>query len=430
MNPTEARAELNRRSFLKGSSFATMMMMLGAVEITAQETAKKPIPAPAKKIGPPVKCGVIGVGAWGRELIGYLSRLPNAPITGVAETYGASLRRAKTGAPGAETFEDYRKLLESKEVQAVIVATPTHQHKDIVIAALQAGKHVYCEAPLAHTMEDAAAIAVAAKKATGQIFQVGLQYRANPQHHHVLEFVRTGAAGALTTARSQYHKKESWRRTSPNADREKELNWRMEQATSPGLVGELGIHSIDVASWFLRANPISVTGFGSILHWKDKRNVADTAQVVVEYPGGVRMIYDATLTNSYDSNYDVFSGTDAAILIRENRAWMFKEADSPLLGWEVYAKKDTFPASGEAGIALVANATQLIAQGLKPAEAAANGDAPAYYALEAFIESINEKKAPHAGWKEGYEATVTAIKANEAVNKNAVVKFDPKWFEI
>ncbi|MGV3756114.1 MAG: Gfo/Idh/MocA family protein, partial [Verrucomicrobiota bacterium] len=219
-------------------------------------------------------------------------------------------------------------------------------------------------------------------------------------------------------------------RTSPSPEREKELNWRLRQDTSPGLVGEIGIHSIDVASWFMRANPVAVTGFGSILHWKDGRNVADTAQVVVEYPGGARMIYDATLTNSYEGNYDVFSGTDAAIMIRENRAWMFKEADSPLLGWEVYAKKDTFPATGEAGIALVANATQLIAQGLKPAEAAANGDSPAYYALEAFIANINEKKAPHAGWKEGFEATVTAIKANEAVNKNQKITFDPKWFEV
>ncbi|MCD6050162.1 MAG: putative dehydrogenase [Verrucomicrobia bacterium] len=431
MNPIEPQADLNRRSFLKGGSLASLMMMLGGVEITAQDAATKPAAAvkPAKKIGPPVKCGVIGVGAWGRDMIGHLSRLPNAPVTGVAETYGASLRRAKSGAPNAAQFEDYRKLLESKDVEAVVIATPTHQHKEIAIAALQAGKHVYCEAPLAHTIEDARAIAKAARESK-QIFQVGLQYRANPQHHHVVDFVRTGAAGALTVARSQYHKKESWRRTSPSPEREKELNWRLRQDTSPGLVGEIGIHSIDVASWFMRANPVSVTGFGSILHWKDGRNVADTSQVVLEYPGGARMIYDATLTNSFEGNYDVFSGTDAAIMIRENRAWMFKEADSPLLGWEVYAKKDTFPATGEAGIALVANATQLIAQGLKPAEAAADGDSPAYYSLEAFIESINEKKAPHAGWKEGFEATVAALKANEAVNTNSKITFEPKWFEV
>jgi len=158
--------------------------------------------------------------------------------------------------------------------------------------------------------------------------------------------------------------------------------------------------------------------------------VADTAQAIVEYPNGTRIIYDATLTNSFEGNYDVFSGTDAAVLIRENRAWMFKEADSPLLGWEVYAKKDTFPATGEAGIALVANATQLIAQGLKPAEAAADGDSAAYYSLEAFIESINEKKAPEAGWKEGFEATVTALKANEAVNKNTKITLEPTLFEV
>ncbi|MGV3755588.1 MAG: Gfo/Idh/MocA family protein, partial [Verrucomicrobiota bacterium] len=215
MNPTEAQADLNRRSFLKGGSFATLMMMLGGVEITAQDAATKPaVPKPEKKVGPPVKCGVIGLGAWGRDMLGHLSRLPNSPITGVAETYGASLRRAKSAAPNAVQFEDYRKLLESKDVEAVIVATPSHQHKEIVIAALQAGKHIYCEAPLAHTIEDARAIAKAARDASKQIFQVGLQYRDNPQHHHVVDFVRTGAAGALTVARSQYHKKESWRRTS------------------------------------------------------------------------------------------------------------------------------------------------------------------------------------------------------------------------
>lgn len=431
MNQKDVQADLNRRSFLKGGSFATLMMMMGAVEITAQTATTKPAaPKPEKKVGPPVKCGVIGVGTWGRDLITYLSRLPNAPITAVAETYGASLRRAKSGAPNATPFEDYRQLLDSKDVEAVIVATPTHQHKEIVLAALQAGKHVYCEAPLAHTIEDARAIAQAAKNASKQVFQAGLQYRANPQHHHVLEFVRTGAAGNLTLARAQYHKKESWRRTSPSSEREKELNWRLNQKTSPGLVGEIGIHSIDVASWFLRANPVSVTGFGSIMHWKDGRNVADTAQAIVEYPNGARMVYDATLTNSYEGNYDVYSGTDAAVLVRENRAWMFKEADSPLLGWEVYAKKDTFPATGEAGIALVANATQLIAQGLKPAEAAADGDQPAYYSLESFIECINEKKAPDAGWKEGFEATVVGLKANEAVNTNSKIVIDPKLFEV
>ncbi len=432
MNPNEQNPDFNRRDFLRGGSFATLMMLLGGVEITAQEAnSKKKVPEPEKKpVGPPVKCAVIGVGTWGRDLIAHLSRLPNAPIVAVCETYPASLRRATAAAPKAEGVNDYRKVLENKEVEAVVVATPTHQHKDIVIAALQAGKHVYCEAPMAASIEDAKAMAQAAKAASKQIFQVGLQYRANPQHHHVVEFVRTGATGNITLARSQFHKKESWRRTSPNADREKELNWRLQKDLSLGLVGEAGIHSLDVASWFLRSQPVSVTGFGGVMHWKDGREVPDTVQTVVEFDHGVRMVYDATLTNSYDGNYDIFCGTDSAVVLRENRAWMFKETDSPLLGWEVYARKDNFFGSGETGIALVANATKLIALGMKPAEGPSDSDSPVYYSLEEFIGNINDKKAPSAGYKEGVASTILAVKANEAVLKGNKITFDKAWFEV
>ena len=65
----------------------------------------------------------------------------------------------------------------------------------------------------------------------------------------------------------------------------------------------------------------------------------DTVQAVFEFPGGVRMIYDATLANSFDGEYEMLYGSDAALMMRESKAWMFKEVDSPLLGWEVYADK-------------------------------------------------------------------------------------------
>jgi predicted dehydrogenase len=429
-------SELNRRGFLRGSSFAALMAMMGGVEITAQDNPKTlaiPKADPnfkEKPPGPPVNFGVIGVGAWGREILATLARQPNAPVVGVAETYAASLRRAEEAAPKATRHEDHRKLLEQPDVKAVVVATPSHQHKAVAIAALEAGKHVYCEAPLASTIADARAIAQAAKAHPKQIFQVGLQFRGNPQHHHVQEFVRTGAPGKLTLARSQWHKKQSWRRASPNGDREKALNWRLDPAVSPGLMGELGIHQVDVASWYSRSLPVAVTGFGGVLHWSDGRTVPDTIHAVVEYPGGFRWSYDCTLTNSFDGNYDLFAGTDAAIMLRENRAWMFKEADSPLLGWEVYARKDEFFGSGETGIALVANATKLLAQGKKPAEALAHGDTPLFYALEEFINNINDNKPPSCGFKEGFEAAVTAIKANEAVVKGTRITLEKSLFEV
>ncbi len=222
--------DFNRRDFLRGTSVATVMAMMGGIPIRAQEK-KDEAPTETKRGGgPPINCGVIGCGVHGREIITTLGRLPNAPVIGVCDTYPAFLRRAKEGAPKSEGYDDYKKLLDNKEIKAVFIATPTHQHKEIVIAALAAGKHVYCEAPLAHTIEDARAIAKAAKATEKVNFQAGLQYRSEPQRLFMLPFMRSGSAGKYIKARAQWHKKQSWRRTSPNPEREKELNWRLSNA--------------------------------------------------------------------------------------------------------------------------------------------------------------------------------------------------------
>jgi predicted dehydrogenase len=280
--------------------------------------------------------------------------------------------------------------------------------------------------------------------------------RSDPQRHFLLTFIRSGAIGRSLMARAQWHKKDSWRRASPNPEREREMNWRLDKEKSLGLLGEIGIHQIDVLSWFLNGRPASVTGFGGTLHWNDGRTVPDTVQAVFEYNNGAIFTYDATLGNSFDSDYEMLYGTDSAVMLRANKAWMFKEVDSPLLGWEVYARKDQF--YQETGIALVANATKIAAQGDKPIEEAPYTNTPLYYALENFVFNSgymagavedfvssfgeNEKalrehlivmaknRLPAASYKEGYEAAVTAIKANEAVMTRQRVKIEKDWFEI
>jgi predicted dehydrogenase len=445
--------EFNRRDFIKGGSFATLMTMLGGVELLAQAPAEqKP---EAQPTGPKVKCAVIGLGPWGRDILDQLGRLPQAEIAAICDTYPAMLNRSASKAPAATQSEDYRTILDNKEIKSVIVATATHQHKDIVLAALQAGKHVYCEAPLANTIEDARAIALAAKKSPQLLFQSGLQMRSDPQRHFLLPFIRSGALGKAVMARAQWHKKQSWRTQASNAEREKAVNWRLDKAVSLGLVGEIGIHQMDQAGWlFLNASPVSITGCGANLLWKDGRDVADTAQVFVEFPGGVRMVYDATLGNSFDADYEMFYGSNAAIMIRERKAWMFKEVDSPLLGWEVYATKETF--HKESGIALVADASKQAANTDKAIETPYPMP-PLYYALEAFLANSADianavedfsstfdasdktalanylatiKLKPAAGFKDGYEATVLAIKANEAVTKGERIDLKKEWFEL
>jgi predicted dehydrogenase len=446
-------AGYNRRDFLRGGSLATLMTMLGGVELLAQSA---PAPAETKPAGPKLKCAVIGLGVQGREVLDQLGRLPQVEVAAICDNYPAMLKRSASKAPGATSTDDYKTILENKDIKAVIVATATHEHKDIVVAALKAGKHVYCEAPLANTVEDARAIALAAKDAPGQVFQAGLQMRSDPQRHFLLPFIRSGALGKPIMARAQWHKKQSWRFTSPNPDRERAANWRLRKETSLGLAGELGIHLLDQAGWFfMTGQPVSVTGSGAIMQWKDGRTVPDTIQLAVEYDDGARWLFDATLGNSFDGEYEIYNGSDATVMVRERNAWMFKEVDSALLGWEVYANKDMF--HKETGIALVADASKQSATTTDKKPESPYPFSELYYALEAFaincpmvaagVEDFNStfdaadkaalanyltslKLKPAAGYLDGYAATVLAVKANEAINQGARIALKKEWFEL
>jgi predicted dehydrogenase len=422
---------MNRRDFIKDTAAATLSLAaLTAAAEEVQAQATKPA-YDDRPTGATVNVGVIGLGAQGREILDTLPRLGILPAVAICDNYAPFLNRSKNAAPKAVAYDDYRKLLDDKNVQAVIVATPTHQHKQIVLDALQAGKHVFCEAPIAHTVEDAKAIALAGKNAAPKlVFQAGLQNRVHPQYRHVDNFVRSGVLGKVATARAQWHQKTSWRKSSSTPEQEKELNWRISRETSPGLIGEVGIHSLDAANWFLKALPVSAIGFGSIIKWNDGRDVPDTVQAIIEYPKGARMVYDATLANSFDDTYNVFQGTNASVFIRGERAWMINEADATQDGWIVYAKKEKI--NNNVGITLVADATKLLALGKEPGKDGFidPGKTLLYYALESFLKSVQAGTPSDAGPLVGYQAAVTAIKVNEAVVSGTRIEFNKEWFDL
>jgi len=457
MNNEAQISEVNRRGFIKGGSVASLMTMMGGVLLSAPRAQGADAAAPKKPSNPPVKCGVIGCGPHGRDIMQQLARLGNAPVISVADINEGAANRGKREAPEAQTYSDYKQLLANKDVKAVFIATPTHTHKEIVLEALKAGKQVWCEAPLAHTVDDARDIAKAAQKNPKSYFQAGLQHRSDPELINIQNFISAGAMGRTVKARSEFNKKQSWRRGAADAEREKQLNWRLDKDLSVGLIGELGIHPIDQAIWFMKRRPIAVTGFGSLVHWTDGRTIPDTVLAVFEFPDGVRMTYDATLANSFDAQVDRFHGSDATIMLRDRKAWMFRESDSPLLGWEVYARKESF--YKESGIVLASNATKLVAQGETGQSSPLLEFSSLYYALEAFVNNaymheravaefietygdsdddalkeylvdIDKKKMPATNAKAAFESTALAIRANEAILKNERVKLDEDLFKI
>ena len=458
MNQADSTPQFNRRDFLKGGSLSSMAALVGGTLVTAPETATAQ--ESTKPVGPPVKFGIIGCGYHGRDVIGTLAVLPNAPVVALCDHYGAFLRRAGRSAPKAAKYERYQDLLNDENVEAVIVCTPTHEHAQIVKDSLAAGKHVYCEAPISNSIEEAREIALEARKNPRLYFQAGLQNRSDTQRHFLLDFIRTGAWGQTVQTRAQWHKKVSWRRTAPTNKREREMNWRLDSKLTTGLIGEIGIHQIDTATWFLRKRPVGVRGFGSIIQWDDGRTVPDTVQAVIEYPKSARMMQDISLSNSFDGENEIYYGTLGTLMVRGDKAWMFKETDAPALGWEVYALKETF--HKENGIALSADATKLTTvTGTKGSGEKENKftNTPLFYALEAFVHNtyvhrsgvddfilsfgdedpealveyladLSDSKLPAADYQIGYEATVTALKINEAVVEGKEIAFEDSWFDL
>jgi predicted dehydrogenase len=445
--------EFNRRDFLKGSSTATLMTMLGGVELLAQASDDSDIDL--EDGGPKIKVGVIGLGTRGREIVNTLARWPKADIAAVCDTYQASVRRCSSIAPNALQTGDYKTILNNRDIPAVIVATPTHQHKEIVLAALAAGKHVYCEAPLAHTIEDARTIALAAKAARQLIFQPGLQLRCDPNRRELLVTFRTGALGQPVMARAQWHKKQSWRASSPKPEREQELNWRLKQSPSLGLVGEIVSHQMDQARWFFNQLPVAVSGFGTIAFWKDGRDVADTVRAVLEFPEGLSVTFDATLANSFEGEYELYFGSDSAVLLRQSDIWLFKEVDARLLGWEVYFPKEQF--RDETGIVLKMGASKSTPLTEAEQKKEKLKKEPLYCALNVFLRNVgtleearedfinqvgNDPEAlaehlatkvtrrPAPGYLDGFQAAVTAIKANEAVLSTQRITLQPEWYQL
>ena len=193
----------NAANLLK-TAFAASLTLAAAGGV--EEAKAQAAPPAAKKDdelipGAPVKFGVIGIGPQGREIMTSLAKIKagKAQVVSYCDTYKAPALQKKSRGSSRPTRNSptiTNSILDRQDhVQAVFIATPSHKHKQIVLDAIAAGKHVYCEAPLASDLTEARDIAKGRISLENMIFMPGLQVRSNKQHEHVLKFVRSGALG-------------------------------------------------------------------------------------------------------------------------------------------------------------------------------------------------------------------------------------------
>lgn len=431
---------LSRREFLQESALAAAALGLGFAGSSAgaEETPVAAADAPKAE---PLRIGIIGPGSQGQFDLRKVLRVPGVQCVAVCDIFEPNLNAAKKIAQTHDdsAYTDYRRLLDRSDVQAVLVTVPLPLHAPIVLDALNAGKHVFCEKLMAYSIEDAKKMARTAKR-TGKALQIGHQRASSIGYNHAYELLNIKkVCGRVTHIRAQWNRNGSWRRSLPQGqildgqkfwhDKEHLVNWRLYQRTSQGLMAELGSHQIQVVNWFLNSAPTAVMGVGGVDYWKDGRDVWDNVQVIYEYPEGVKVTYQSLTTNQFDGFQEEFMGDKGTLITTVggnglDKGLLYREPKAETLEWAQYTEKEK-GANGKEGIILDASATKKLNTGAKIGEETltTDGEGKDGYDLEFYnwVASIREGKPVYCDAETGLRTAVAILKANEAIKRQTRV---------
>lgn len=414
--------DMDRRDFLRATTIAAAAFSAGLAAtregLLAQTTGE------SKDL---LKVGMIGPGQQGRNLMGQAVKVPGLKFTAVCDVFQPNLEKGLgIAGEGAKPFEDYRELLEKADIDAVIIAVPLYLHHEMTIAALDAGKHVFCEKMMSYSMVQGQEMVRKARD-TGLVLQIGHQRRYNPAYIHALDLIKNEKVlGRITHIRGAWHRNGDWRRPVPDPKLEKHINWRLYRDRSQGLMAELGSHQVDVFNWFLDALPLAVCGMGGSDYWKDGREIADDVEVLYEYPDGVRAVYTSITTNAYDDYYEQIMGDEGTlILTHENKGLLFRESRAEKLTWEEYAHKDD-----AGGVVLDSQATKpkKKGEGGESESLDTASESPYYLELHDWARCIREGDVPACNAQVAYESDVACLMANAAIRERRFIELPPGIF--
>jgi predicted dehydrogenase len=285
-----------------------------------------------------VRVGMIGAGGRGQELLNQVLALRDVQLVAIADIYSRRREEAKKAAPGIQTLDDHRRLLDMKDIDSVIVASPLHIHARHFMDTLAAGKDLYAEKTMTWSIPEADQCLEAAKK-SDRVIQIGLQHESSGALADARKWIKDGLVGKVTQveswmSRNTPHGKGQWVRPVPADctpqnvnwsaflngrperafDPYKLINWRLFWEFSGGNVTENMVHQI---AWIMTALdlPLPSAAFmsGGVFSEKDGREVPDTIAVTLDFPNDTVVTWQSTFSNSRYGLGEHFLGSDGTI---------------------------------------------------------------------------------------------------------------------
>jgi predicted dehydrogenase len=286
-----------------------------------------------------VRFGIIGTGTQGSDLLRNVLKVPGAECVGISDLYDTRLETAKTILKkNVDTTKDYRRLLDRKDIDAVIVATPDHWHRRLVVEAAQAGKDVYCEKPMSRTAEDGFAM-VDAVRNNNRICQIGSQRVSSIMYAKAKEIWDSGRLGQVDTIEAVWDRNSdsgawmfpippdanertidwnTWLGDAPKRpfDGRRFVSWRCYKDYGTGLPGDLFVHLISGIHYITGVNtpPARAFSTGGIYHYKE-RDFGDLQWTIYDYPK-FQVILRCNQNNRYEDQQFAFYGKKGTMFIR------------------------------------------------------------------------------------------------------------------
>jgi len=303
---------MKRRKFLKTASAAGLGL-----------AASPEFPAWLRSPGDTVRVAVMGLNGRGTVLARTFARAAHAAVAYVCDVDSVVLAKGVSAVAAVQSkspqgLGDFRKALEDKDVDALVIAAPDHWHTPAALLAMQAGKHVYVEKPCGHNPREGELL-VEAQRKHRRVVQMGTQQRSAPRSMEVIQAIKEGVIGQPYLARAWYSNTratigrgkvvpvpanldyELWQGPAPHApyhDNVVHYNWHWFHRWGTGEICNNGTHEIDVARWALGVSyPTRVTSVGGRYHFADDWEFPDTQEACFEFPGGKILIWQGQSCN-------------------------------------------------------------------------------------------------------------------------------------